>query len=416
MASALLLDPHARDRSLRGNTDSGDSMVASGGESDGHPLRILVFLEASTIAGAVKPVLEFAREARESTGGRELSITMVSYVRARQQSSLLDVVRAQGIPLETIAERYPFDLRVIPQLRELAGRQRPDIIWTNNTKSHFLVSLAGLHRAAKWIAFHHGYTKEAWRTRLYNEVDRLSLPRADRVVTVCHAFAQQLQSKGVPADRIRVLRNPIRVPSPVSEAEKACLRTELGLDDASVLLSVGRLSREKGHADLLRAVERMRADEGEKFHSRLIIVGDGPERPRLQALSSELKLDDAVRFTGQQADVRAYYAVANVFVLPSHSEGSPNVLLEAMAAGVPMVATAVGGVPEVLSHEVNALLVPRQDVTQLANAIRRLLNDPLLRRQFADKGAEVVAQHNPQSYFQSVVGLFEEVMSEAPAT
>ncbi len=383
--------------------------------SGGRPLQVLVFLEASTVSGAVKPVLEFAREAAASTSGRTPKMTMVLYVRGRQESSLLGAVRAEGIPIEIVTEGHPFDLRVVPQLRDLARRLQPDIIWTNNTKSHFLVRLSALHRTADWIAFHHGYTKEAWRTKIYNELDRWSLPRAQRVVTVCHDFARQLQSKGVPAARLRVIRNPIRVSSPVSEAGKAQLRAELGLSDSRVLLSVGRLSLEKGHADLLRAMAQVRAVEGTGCESYLLIVGDGPERRSLQRLCSELKLDDVVRFTGYLADVQVYYEISDIFVLPSHSEGSPNVLLEALAAGLPVVATAVGGLPEVLSNEVNALLVPKQDVAQLANAIRRLLNDPLLRQRLAAQGKEVVAQHDPQSYFRSVVGLFEEVIGEATA-
>jgi glycosyltransferase involved in cell wall biosynthesis len=294
-------------------------------------------------------------------------------------------------------------------------RLQPDILWTNNTKSHFLVYLSGADRSAEWVAFHHGYTQEARRTRIYNQLDRWSLPRAKRVVTVCQAFARDLRGKGVAADRLRVLRNPVRPTAPASDAEKSRLRGELKLNDASVLLSVGRLSQEKGHADLLRALAQMRAAQGAAFQSRLVIVGDGPERNSLQGLCSKLTLDEVVRFAGFQADVRPYYGIADVFVLPSHSEGSPNVVLEAMAAGVPMVAAAVGGLPEVLSDEVNALLVPKQNVSALANAITRLLSDERLRQRLVENGEQVVEQHDPQGYFRSVAGLLEEVMREAAA-
>jgi len=415
VATALLLSPATESGPVLPRTAVPGEVSASL-DSNQRPLRVLGFLEASTIAGAVKPVLEFAREAARSSNSGAVELTMVLYVRARQAGGLLDVIRAEGIPLEVVTEGHAFDLRVVPQLRAIAARLRPHIVWTNNIKSHFLVYLSGLHRTARWIAFHHGYTQEAWRTKVYNQLDRWSLRHAERVVTVCNSFARELQQKGVPANRLVVQRNPIRVSSPASEAEKIQLRAQLALpNNASVLLSIGRLSREKGHADLLRAMARMRAAEVETFRSCLLIVGDGPERRRLQALCSALQLDDVVRFTDHQADVRPYYGIAHLFVLPSHSEGSPNVLLEAMAAGVPMVATAVGGVPEVLSHEVNALLVPKQDVAQLATAIRRLLNDPQLRQQFTDKGKEVVSQHDPHSYFQSLVDIFQEVMSETRA-
>jgi glycosyltransferase involved in cell wall biosynthesis len=288
-------------------------------------------------------------------------------------------------------------------------------VWTNNTKSHLLVRLSGLHRSAEWIAFHHGYTKEARRTRVYNELDRVSLPRARRVVTVCNDFARQLERKGVPANRIRVVRNPVRASLAMDAAEKVRLRAKLGLGQANVILSVGRLSREKGHADLLRAMQVLRKSRQAGPSLHLLIVGDGPERGTLQSLCSNLKLQDCVTFTGHQSDVGPYYAAADVFVLPSHSEGSPNVLLEALAAELPMVATAVGGIPEVLSDDVNALLVPSQAPETLASAIGRLLDEPQLRQRLIANGKEVVAQHNPQAYFRNVLGIFEEVMGEAAA-
>ncbi|HZP24859.1 MAG TPA: glycosyltransferase [Terriglobales bacterium] len=385
-----------------------------GGEPESQTLKVLVFLEASNVAGAVKPILEFAREAAAGKGDRDLSLTLALYARSGQESKLTDYLRELGIPVEIIAERHTFDLQVIPQLRELQRKLQPDIVWTNNTKSHFLVRLSGLHRSCEWIAFHHGYTKEARRTRVYNELDRWSLPRARRVVTVCNDFARQLESKGVPADRIRVVRNPIRVSPSVGEAERARLRAQLGVDDAGVLLSVGRLSREKGHADLLRAMQKL-CSSSPGPRSRLVIVGDGPERGALQALCFTLKLEHCVTFTGHQADVGPYYAIADIFVLPSHSEGSPNVLLEALAAELPIVATAVGGVPEVLSNELDALLVPSQAPEALANAITRLLQEPQLRQRLIANGKAVVAKHDPQAYFRNVLGIFEEVMGEGAA-
>jgi len=415
IAQPILSTALMESRTLRVSADGDGGMQSIHGMDDAHPIRVLVFLEASTIAGAVKPVLEFAREAAESTTARTVKLTLALYVRAGKESGLIDTIRSQGLSVELIRERHAFDLQVVPQLRDLVRRVGPDVLWTNNTKSHFLVSLSGLYRTTGWIAFHHGYTKEAWRTGIYNELDRLSLPRAARVVTVCHDFAKQLQRKGVPADRIRVLRNPIRVSSPVMEAEKDGLRAQLGLEHSKVLLSVGRLSLEKGHADLLRAMERLRAAKGQGFDLHLLIVGDGPERDRLQRLCSKLSLEDCVSFTGHQADVRLYYAISDLFILPSHSEGSPNVLLEAMAAGLPIIATAVGGLPEVLSDEVNALLVPKQDVAQLVGAIGRLLDDPPLRQRLADQAKVVVAEHNPQAYYRSVVGLLNEVIGETTA-
>jgi glycosyltransferase involved in cell wall biosynthesis len=386
------------------------------GES-GVPIRALAFLEADKIAGAVKPVLEFAREAARSTT-RRMEVDTAVFVRGEPRSELIDAVHEQNIPVDILLERGPFDLHLIPQLHRIVHKRRPDIIWTNNTKSHFLVRFSGLHRVASWVAFHHGYTQDAWRTQIYNQLDRWSLPAAQRVVTVCEQFARDLQQRGVPEARISVQQNPIRLQSPVTGAEKLRLRSKLCLpDNARVLLSIGRLSKEKGHADLLRAMSHLRAGQNGRSASslHLLLVGNGPEEAALHALRAELRLDDVVHLTGYQSDVRPYYAISDLFVLPSHSEGSPNVLLEAMAAEVPTVATAVGGIPEVLKNEVNALLVPKKNVVELSAAIERLLNDPMLRQRFTEHGKQVVAQHDPPSYFDNISHIFEEVLLEACA-
>jgi glycosyltransferase involved in cell wall biosynthesis len=113
-----------------------------------------------------------------------------------------------------------------------------------------------------------------------------------------------------------------------------------------VIVSIGRLSREKGHDDLVHAIAGVREmDPGLKF--KVLLVGDGPEREHLEATVADLRLSNEILFVGHVSDVAPFYSIADVMALPSHSEGSPNVLLEAMAAGIPSVATEVGGVPEI---------------------------------------------------------------------
>jgi glycosyltransferase involved in cell wall biosynthesis len=140
----------------------------------------------------------------------------------------------------------------------------------------------------------------------------------------------------------------------------------------------------------------------------LVVVGDGPERERLNKLKRDLRLDDVVNLVGQQDDVRPYYALADVFVLPSHSEGTPNVLLEAMVVGVPVVATSVGGVPELTGGGSAALLTRKRDIDDLANAVARLLREPSLRAQLINAGREVVEKNTSESYFRTLASVFQE--------
>ena len=311
-----------------------------------------------------------------------------------------------------MTERGPFDWRIVPQLRAIVDRIKPDIVWTNAVKAHFLVRMLGLHRQAKWVAFHHGYTTTALRTRMYNQLDRWSLKRAERVVTVCGPFASQLAGLGIPADHIRVQHMPIRAKGQVSRHEAARLRREFGIPDTTrVVLSVSRLSKEKAHDDLLRAMARAR-ELAPSIPMQLLVVGSGPELEALKRTCRELGLAERVSFVGQQEDVGPYYAMADIFVLSSHSEGSPNVLLEAMDAGVPIVATRVGGVPEIVTHEQDALLVESRDVEGMAAAMVRLLSDEALGTRLTGAARTVLARHTPEIYFESILSILREVSGD----
>jgi len=120
---------------------------------------------------------------------------------------------------------------------------------------------------------------------------------------------------------------------------------------------------------------------------------------------------DVVTLAGHQDDVQPYYGMADVFVLPSHSEGSPNVLLEAMAAGLPVVATSVGGVPELAVNGREALLVEKGDISGLAASIRRILTDTQLSRHLACSARGVLSRNAPQAYVRAILSVFQEVLS-----
>lgn len=379
---------------------------------DGGAIRVLAMLDSYKVDGIAKAVLEFARQARRTDlGAPRVEVTILTYTRGGVETDFVRAVRMEGIPLAVVDERRRFDRGIIPHIKAVAGSRAYDVLWTSGMKSHFLARVAGLDRNAAWVAFHHGYTTTDWTTRLYNQLDRWSLRAPDRVMTVCRAFGADLRRRsGVTPDRLRIQHMPIHPGAPVPEQETAALRRALGLNPGTrVLLAVGRLSKEKGHADLIRAVALMH-EARPSMDLRLLIGGDGPERKRLDALTSHLNLTSAVAFLGYQNDVRPYYALAEVFVLPSHSEGSPNVLLEAMARGLPVVATAVGGVPEIAANERDALLVDRHDVPALTRAVLRVLDDGDLRQRLGSAARDVLNRHSPEDYFRSIRLVFQEVI------
>jgi glycosyltransferase involved in cell wall biosynthesis len=375
-------------------------------------IRVLALIDGYAVSGAPKAILEFARQAsRTDLGLPHVELVVLTYTRGDIETDFIRALRADGISVEVVKEKRRFDPGVLHQLRSAVERHKPDLLWTNGVKSHFLVRAARLNRDLPWIAFHHGYTATDWVALAYNQLDRWSLRGPNQVMTVCRAFCADLNRRsGVPLDWIKVQHMPIRPSLPVTVEESAQLRRELELHPGThVILAVGRLSKEKGHADLIHALAHIRKNEP-SLPLRLLILGDGPERSRLEALCSELNLTGTVLFPGHRSDVRLFYALADVFVLPSHSEGSPNVLLEAMAAGLPVVATAVGGVPEMATHERDVLLVEGKDVPALARSILRELTDAPLRARLGHAAQDVLRRHSPVDYFRSIRSIFQDTL------
>lgn len=380
-------------------------------------VRILAIMEAGSLTGPAKNLLCFCRWLHTAEGARTgLGVTIATFdrnARAQESDSFISAARTSGIRTHVIRERFRFDLGVLPQVRRIIVELEPNIIQTHNNKSHLLVRLLPeLRRNRLWFAFHHGDAHTNLKQRVYNHVDRVTLRSADRVVSVCEAFSPRLVACGVKPERILILHNAATPVPRTSDVEREQLRGELRIGShEAIIVSIGRLSQEKGHADLLRALAQMRAISREW---KLVIVGAGPERQALGRLAGTLGIDARVLFAGFQADVSRFYAVADVFALASHSEGSSNVLLEAMMARVPIAATRAGGTPEIVLDQRTGLLVPVADPQALGSAIARLLSEPKLASQLADAAFSRAEQEfSVGRYMGRLVGFYADALQQS---
>jgi len=384
---------------------------APGSPQSERVIRVLAVMEAQWVTGPAKNLIAFATWIRNFPpfGLPRVELSVVAFQRPSAPADrFLSALEAAKIPVHIIRESSTGDPRVIPQLLAIVDSTKPDIVQTHNSKSHFLVRVTRLQRRVRWIAFHHGFTLRDGKDRFYNRIARWALGAAPHVVTVCDAFARDLARAGVPAGRISVRHNMVEPFAPPPPDELGTLRGRLGIpEDARVLLVVGRLSAEKGHADLIEAMALLRASHPAKVC--LVVVGDGPERGALEQRSAALGLSDSVLFAGQLANVAPYYGIADLFVLPSHSEGSPNVLLEAMAAGLPIVSTGVGGAVELVSDGDTALVVGCRDPRAMSLAIGRLLADPELARCLGTAARLASRLYGPEAYAASLVQIYQAV-------
>ncbi|MGH9735286.1 MAG: glycosyltransferase [Candidatus Acidiferrales bacterium] len=374
-------------------------------------------METAWLSGPAKNLIRFARHAAEAnTSSLRVSVSVATFRRGKTpvENDFTVACKEAQIGVHQIQERFAFDPAIVPAIRKLIAEYNPDILQTHSVKSHFLIRLSGAYRRYPWIAFHHGYTWTDLKVLLYNQLDRWSLPASSRVVTVCNPFASELERLGVDRGRIAIRHNAVNPFVPASDEAVSEVRRVLRIPPGTrVLLSVGRLSREKGQAELIKALANLRNQNAER-KLRLLVVGDGPDLRRLERLASASGVADCVSFVGHQFDVAPYYTLADVMVLPSSTEGSPNALLEAMAAGLPIVATAVGGVPEIVSDRNSALLVPKEDPAALSSAIARVLDSDVLRQQLSQAARNTASAYTPQAYCDFMFSLYRDCL--APAT
>jgi glycosyltransferase involved in cell wall biosynthesis len=305
-------------------------------------------------------------------------------------ASLRAKAAAWQAPLAEIDDRGPLDWRVPRDLLRLCRREKVAIWHGHDYKTNALGLLLRPFHRMRLVTTVHGWVHHTRRTPLYYWVDRLCLPLYEKVICVSEDLYRRCRERGVPARRLALIENGIDTVefSRRLNAEEA--RKPFGVPSGRLLLgAVGRLSAEKGFDLLIRAVGQLvrgGLDVG------LLIAGEGDERANLERLVEELGLRDRVRLLGYCTDTRALYQALDVYVLSSLREGLPNVLLEAMALEVPVVATRIAGVPRVVEDGVSGVLVEPGDVEGLAAAVEWLAASAELRAGMARVGRGTIEQ------------------------
>jgi glycosyltransferase involved in cell wall biosynthesis len=294
-------------------------------------------------------------------------------------------IRALGIEVVDVGMTRPYRLDALWRLYRLLRKERPSILHCWMVHANLLGRLVGrLARVPVIITSRRNVEIGGpWRER----AKRLTRHLDHAVIAVCDLARQaEIERTGVAPDKVNTIYNGI-VPFPEVSAEiVAQLRHDLSMSEAApVVVCISRLHPQKGHDDLLRAWQQVTAVYPQTY---LLIVGDGERRSELELMAAQ---QPHIYFTGQRNDVPQLLALSRLLVLPSLWEGLPNVVLEAMAAGLPVVATAVGGTPELVIDGETGLLVPPRDPAALAQAIVTLLTDSDLAQRMGENGRLRVA-------------------------
>jgi glycosyltransferase involved in cell wall biosynthesis len=303
--------------------------------------------------------------------------------------SLGQELRDEGFTVEVLGRRPGFDWHCSVELAQFLRRQRVELIHAHQYTPFFYALTARLlFRQPPVLFTEHGRWFPDYPRPKRVVANRLLLQQRDRTVGVGEAVRQALiHNEGLPAERVGVVYNGVELDRfNNSREERDVALQAMGLERGDfVLLQVARLDPLKDHPTALLTVDRLRH---EIPNLRLVLVGEGPEERSIRDLIHRLGIDHHVRLLGLRSDVARLLHAADVLLLTSKSEGVPLTAIEAMAAGLPVVATSVGGLPEVVQNGKTGWLVPAGDPAALAERILVLARDPGLRQQMGRLGRE----------------------------
>lgn len=313
------------------------------------------------------------------------------------------------------------DLRAGLALRRLLHSEPWDLVHTHTSKAGIIGRWAA-HRARVRAIVHtpHGHVfygyYGAMVTRAFIQLERLAAGWCHRLVALTAADRQDHLRFGVGRpEQWEVVHSGVDFrPLDVTTTPAAALRQQLGLaPDDLVVGTLGRLAAVKGQADLIRAFAGLHR---QRPKARLLLIGDGEEAGTLRALAQDIGVHEQIVFAGWCDNVGDMLRLLDIFVLPSHNEGMGKALVEAMYLQRPVIATRVGGVPELITDQMHGLLVEARDHEQLTAALLRLADEPALRLQLAQQGAVRARDYGSHSMVEKLCCVYEELVAPEPGT
>ena len=366
------------------------------------PVKLLYLICSLDLGGAEQIVVDLVRKIN-----RNLYEPVVCCLNDRGRYA--PRVEAEGVRVITLYKRPQFDPFLIPRLVRLIGKEKIGLIHTHLFGANFWGRVAAFLTGTPVVSSEHGM--DLWRTRLHLGLDRLLTPINKKVIFVSEGVRSfyakrnpRLNGKGT------VLHSGIDITDFEQGPDRTALRKRLGLAATDKVVGiVGRLVPEKAHVDFIEAIQFLK-EEGQAVKG--LIVGEGHLLEALRARVQEARLEDRILFAGYQSDVKDFYRAMDVLVMCSLREGFPLTVLEAMAAGVPVVATRVGGIPECIEDGVDGCLASPGDSVALAEAVSKILTDTRFKEAIvAQAKAKVRAKFNVEKMVREHESIYEEVLA-----
>jgi len=368
--------------------------------------KVLIIIATSIIGGPGKGLFQFFRFAP----AEQFDYLLCNFlVKGKNEGDFEQEAKKQNLNLHLLKQNRFYDPSLITQTRKLIEDHGFNIVQTHGHKANFIARFVKKSIQIPWLCFVHGWTDEDLKIRIYNAVDRWAIKGADRIVAVSEAMKAKLGKIGIPEQKITVIYNAIEDNGFYKEPPDPNLRKKFAPDDETLLVGViGRLSREKGQRFFLEAWEKVYRHIP---NAKALLIGDGPDREILEKICKEKGLHESVLFLGHQLNPHPFYRVLDLVVMPSLSEGLPNVPLEAMAHKKAIIATSVGGTPEIIEDGKNGILVEPGDVESLSAAIIELFLNKEKRDSLVENGlSSLYPKFSPSLRAEKIINLYGEML------
>ncbi|QGY39172.1 glycosyltransferase [Pseudodesulfovibrio cashew] len=346
-------------------------------------MTIVHLRDSNFVGGPERQILEhFQRMPPES-----YDMVLVCYEEDGSPNDLRIQAERRGFRCLTLPTRSPFSWRNIKEIVAMLREADADILVTHGHKGNIFGRIACWMVSIPTIAVSRGWTMESFKIRVFEFLDKIFLHFADHVVAVSEGQRRKILSFGVSPGKISVIHNSIDVCN-WGQGDGADIRSRLGVPEGAVLVvSAGRLSPEKDQRTLILAAEWLAVERDDVYFA---VFGEGVLRDELERAVQEAGLEGRFFLPGFCQDMVSVMRAVDIFCLPSLTEGLPNVILEAFACSKPVVATRVGGTPELVQDGKNGLLVEPEDAASLSKALGRLCSDSELRRSMGEVGKKMV--------------------------
>ncbi len=365
------------------------------------PRRILQVIPSLDQAGAEKQLCLLARGLR----AQGMDVHVCAITRSGPRASEL---AGAGIPLTVLGKRWKLDPQTFWRLKRLVASLKPDVVhtWMLAANAYGITTAAwcktpGLIASQRCV--------DPWKSGVQLAVDRYIAKRSDRVVVNSECVRQFYLHHGFPAGKVEVIPNAVlpAAPSPVSRKE---VLEELGLSAGSRLIGlIGRLWPQKRVKDAIWAADLLKVIRDD---AHLLIIGNGPLRDRLLRYRDQVRIRDKVHFLGQRTDLARLLPHFDLLFSTSGYEGQSNTILEAMAAGVPVVATDIPGTRDLVEHDVTGFLAPVGDRAGFARLANKLLDNADLARRLGDAGRlRAAADFGVERMVDRYMALYDNVLA-----